>query len=856
MIAPSNPAKNMPADPSVDSRIAKLAEAVADGDGVDWKGVEIDAADTNERAAIRSLQLLDEIGKVHRLRGNQEARSESLSQRAPDVSTTAPAPSPSPDHEFWGPLRIRKQIGTGGFGTVYQAIDPRLDREVALKLLRSDGSLPSDRSSTVIDEGRLLARIRHPNVVTVFGADAFNGRVGIWMELVKGRTLGDIVRDQGAFSAYEASIIGLTLCSAVAAVHRSGLLHRDIKAQNVMREDGGRIVLMDFSAGEQQPVAGALRSPVKGTPLYLAPEVLEGGQASVASDLYALGVLLFFLVTGDYPVKAGDFQALREAHRSQRRTRLRDLRQELPDGFVSTVECALHPDRKRRFSSAGAMQFALTEVLGVRFAAESIGGAVQSSERPGPAAEGAPSIAVLPFIDMSPAKDQAYLCEGLAEELINALSALPDVHVAARSSAFQFSGPAQDIRRVGEQLNVQTVLEGSVRKAGNRLRITTQLIEVRGGYHLWSERYDRELDDVFAVQDEIARAIVSKLKVRLHAESYGPLVKRHTEDLEAYNLYLQGRYYWSRRYAGGIERAIQFFTQTITRDNSHALAHAGLAECFSLLGIYDLLPPAAAIPKARAAAARALELDDSASETHEAMALVRWYCDWDYAAALSEYRRALQLNPNSAVALALMGILLADLGRFDEARSAVARATSLEPVSALIAFYSAATLALSGPLEDALPECQRTLDLDPNFLPGLWSYGTILAHLGRIDEAIDAVERTLTLSHRQSFFLGGAGHVYALLGRGRDVERILDELRQLAGRGYVSPLSFAQIAAASNDLDEAFRWLDRAATERTPFLVAVGVAPFYDAVRSDPRFPGLLAKVGLDTVLPPLRRRL
>ncbi len=358
------------------------------------------------------------------------------------------------------------------------------------------------------------------------------------------------------------------------------------------------------------------------------------------------------------------------------------------------------------------------------------------------------------------------------------------------------------------------------------------------------------------MQDDIARVIVSKLKVRLRGESYGPLVKRHTEDLEAYNLYLQGRYYWSRRYAGGIERAIQFFTQTIARDNSHALAHAGLAECFSLLGVYDLLPPAAAVPKARAAAERALELDDSASETHEAVALVRWYCDWNYAAALSEYRRALQLNPNSAVAHGLMGILLADLGRFAEARAAVARATELEPVSALIAFYATATLAISGPLEDALSECERTLDLDPNFLPGLWSYGTILAHLGRHDEAIDAMERTLTLSRRQSFFLGAAGHVYAVAGKHREVERILDELRQLAGRGYVSPLSFAQITAASNDIDQAFNWLERAVTERTPFLVALGVAPFYDALHGDPRFSSLLAKVGLGTVLPPPRRRL
>ena len=302
----------------------------------------------------------------------------------------------------------------------------------------------------------------------------------------------------------------------------------------------------------------------------------------------------------------------------------------------------------------------------------------------------------------------------IAEELINALSTLDGVRVAARSSAFQFSGPAQDVRRIGEQLQVQHVLEGSVRKSGNRLRVTAQLIEARTGYHLWSERYDRNLDDVFTVQDDIARAIVARLKVKLAGpESFRPLVKRPTDDLEAYNLYLQGRYYWSRRYEGGLERAIDYFTQTIAHDESYALAHAGLAESFCLLGVYDILAPAAAIAKAKASARRALELDDTLPEAHQAMALVRWYFDWDYPAALAEYERALALNPSSAVARALFGILLADLGRFEEARHQVKQAVVLEPVSALVGFYAASALAISGPLEDAVPECRRTLELDP-----------------------------------------------------------------------------------------------------------------------------------------------
>jgi TolB-like protein/Tfp pilus assembly protein PilF len=837
---------------SGENRLMSLAEAVADGVEVDWVDAESSAADANEREAIRKLQLVAEIVRLHQVQADEPAGEDPQPVNRDEVSTHDPGATTDP--QFWGPLKILERVGSGRFGTVYRALDPRLDREVALKLLHACGSAEAERASAVVTEGRLLAQIRHPNVVTVFGADSIDGRVGLWMELVSGRTLLQIQREQGVFSAQEAALVGLTLCSALAAVHKKGFLHRDIKAQNVMRETGGRIVLMDFGAGEQLQAGRPLASRLKGTPVYLAPELLDEREASAASDIYALGVLLFYLVTGGYPFEARDLQALRDAHRARRGKRLHDVRPELPDGFVRTVECALDPDRKRRFASAGAMQFSLAEMLGLRFAAESIGEAPRSSAAPRDA-DLTPSIAVLPFTDMSHEKDQAYLCEGIAEELINALSMLPGVHVAARSSAFQFGGAAQDIRAVGERLNVQNVLEGSVRKSGNRLRITAQLIEVRDGYHLWSERYDRDLDDVFAVQDEIARAIVAKLRVRLRGDSYRPLVRRHTDDLEAYNLYLQGRYYWSRRYAGGLERAIEYFTKTIAHDESYALAHAGLAESFCLLGVYDLVPPHAAISKAKAEAERALQLDDTLSEAHEAMALVRWYFDWDFAAALAEYKRALDLNPSSAVARALFGILLADLGRFDEARVEVQKAVGLEPVSALIGFYAASATAISGPLEDALPECRRTLDLDPTFLPGLWTYATILSHLGRHDEAIEVVDRAVTLSRRQSFFLGAAGRVYAAAGRDREADAVVQELHARESQTYVSPLCFAEIAAVRCQIDEAFRWLERACRERTPFLVAVGVAPFYDTLRGDPRFPAILGKVGLDGVLPPKRRR-
>jgi eukaryotic-like serine/threonine-protein kinase len=835
-----------------------LAEAVADGESIDWAAAESSAVTSEQRDLIRQLHAVADLAELNRRAAGGPSFPSAELSAGQHSSNSAPALIEKSDQarlplKYWGPLQILEEIGSGSFGTVYKALDTRLDRMVALKLLRSIGASEPARASTVTNEGRLLAQIRHQNVVTIFGADCFDGCVGLWMEFVNGRTLMHIQQEQGLFSAQEAMLVGLAVCRALAAVHKAGFLHRDIKAQNVMREAGGRIVLMDFGAGEPSRSSDVRQTRLKGTPLYLSPELLTGEDPSAASDIYALGVLLYHMVTGAYPVEGHDLDSLRQAHLLGRATRLHDVGPELPDGFVRTIERALAPDQQRRFSSAGSMKVALSDALGLGFA--------QQTVRQPPASfviakssDARPSIAVLPFSDMSPQHDQDYFCEGMAEELINALSSLTGVRVAARSSAFQFKAHAQDIRRVGEQLNVHTILEGSVRRAGNRLRVVAQLINVSDGYHMWSERYDRELDDVFAVQDEIARAIVEKLKVKLGGKPDAPLVKRHTEDLEAYNLYLQGRYYWSRRYAGFLQRAIGCFEQAIDQDESYALAHAGLADAFSLLAVYEILPPRVAIAKASLAAKRAVQLDDASAEAHQAMALVRWYFDWDYTAALREYERALALNPSSGVSHSLFGILLADLGHFDEAIAEVTLGRTLEPLSALVAFYAASTFAITRPLDEALSECQKVLDLDPGFLPGLWVQATVLSHLGRHDEAIDAAVRAVTLSHRQNFYLGRAASAYAAAGRDHEAKAIVDELHERAGQAYVSPLCFAEIATALGDVDQGFKWLERAYEDRSPFLVALGVSPMYDALRGDPRFPVLLKKLGLQGVSPAVRR--
>jgi TolB-like protein/DNA-binding winged helix-turn-helix (wHTH) protein/Tfp pilus assembly protein PilF len=459
-----------------------------------------------------------------------------------------------------------------------------------------------------------------------------------------------------------------------------------------------------------------------------------------------------------------------------------------------------------------------------------------------------PSIAVLPFSDMSPQRDHEYFCEGIAEELIHSLAAIEGLQVPARSSSFQFAGKPLDIREVGARLKVDTVLEGSIRKAANRLRITVQLVNVRDGYHLWSERYDRDLDDVFAVQDEIARAIVAKLQVTLRTEPGRPLVQRHTDDLEAYSLYLQGRYHWSRRAKGFLQRAMACFEQAIARDASYALAHAGVADAYTTLGVYGGLPPRAAWSKAKPAAQQAVLLNDELGEAHQALALIHFMFDWDFVAAEREFRRAIALNPSSGFTHAMFGNLLGILGRFEEAIAEATRGRALEPMSPLIGYYVAGAFGCARRFDDGLEECRRVLDLDPSFTQACWAESILLTHLGRHDAAIDAVERALTLS--PDFFPGPAGRAYAAAGQGEKADAILAKLRARPERAYLLPLAFVWVAIVRGEIDQAFEWLERAYEDRSPMLPQIGVMPVYDPLRGDPRFRPLLKKVGLDGVVP------
>ena len=732
--------------------------------------------------------------------------------------------------------RILEHLGAGGMGVVYKAEDVRLGRTVALKFLPPDLTRDAAAKERFLREAQAASALDHPHICTIYGFDeTADGRLFLAMAYYDGETLHQRIAP-GPLPPGEAVRIAVQIAEGLAKAHAHGIVHRDIKPPNVMITGDGVVKLLDFGlACLPEVTAMTGRGLALGTLSYMAPEQARGDAVDPRADLWALGVVLYQMLSGCMPFAGDSAPAVLYRILQVTPDPVHLSRAGIPLELSRLVGRALMKDPADRYQSADEM---LTDLRAYQRRADSGATAL-------PVDRQLPSIAVLAFSDMSAEKDQDYLCEGIADELINALAGLGGLHVAARTSSFQFKGQAYDIRRIGERLNVKTVLEGSVRKAGSRLRITVQLSNASDGYHLWSTRYDREMDDVFALQEEIARAVVETLKVHLTTGSEAPLMRRHTDDLEAYHLYLQAQYYWTRRYAGFLAKATEYFERAIARDPRYALAHAGLANAYSVLGLYGLAAPKAAFSRAGAAARRALELDDRLPEAYQATAFVRWFFDWDWAAAERDFRTALALDSSSGLTRAQLAVFLVTQGRPEEGLAEAAQARAREPLSLLVGYYSALLFLYARDYERALGESQRIADLDPQFALGAWVRGEALFRLGRYDEAREAAERAVALSSAPILYRPLLGRAYAALGQRARAQAVIDELLERSRGAYVAPLHFADIYLALGDYDRVFECFDRAVEDRNGFLGALSVDSLYDPVRADPRFVALLDRVGL-----------
>jgi serine/threonine-protein kinase len=568
----------------------------------------------------------------------------------------------------------------------------------------------------------------------------------------------------------------------------------------------------------------------------MAPEQARGERVDARADLWALGVVLYEMLAGRAPFAGASVEETLYALLHKAPEPVERVATGLLPAVARIVGRALVKDRVGRYQQAERM---LADLQACRQQL-----ARSSEQAASGAAERRPSIAVLPFANLSADKEQDYFCDGMTEELTGALSGIEGLRVVAHTSASQFKGQALDIRRVGEMLNVENIVEGSVRKAGNRLRLTAQLVNAADGYHLWSERYDRELDDVFAVQDDIARAIVGRLKIRLMGSTGAPLVKRPTDNLEAYQLYLKGRYLYARRYTLGPEPALKCYAQAVEAAPDFPAALAGLADCYIVMGAFSLAPVREMLPKAKAAMERALALDEACAEAHHALGALHVFLDWDWPTIERAMTRALELNPNLSIARAQFSSGLAMMGHADAAIREAETAISLDPFSAFVAYLAGGTYYLLGLNQRAVDETQRAAELDPHMVLARYVSALALSQVGRHDEAIDTARRAVTLSGRSALMVAVLATVLDAAGRRAESRALLDELSDRRQRELIADGILAIALAAAGERDAALTALERAVAGHGgsfPWMLFVHA---FDSVRRDPRFLKVLERIG------------
>jgi serine/threonine protein kinase/Tfp pilus assembly protein PilF len=733
--------------------------------------------------------------------------------------------------------KILEKLGEGGMGVIYKAEDTTLKRAVALKFLSPQAVGTEEDKTRFVQEAQAAAALNHPNICTVYEIDEYEDRSFIAMECVKGESLKAKIKS-GPLGLDEAVEIAAEIAEGLQEAHSKGIIHRDVKSANIMLTATGRVKVMDFGLAKSSGRTQLTRSGTTvGTVAYMSPEQGRGEPVDHRTDIWSLGIVLYEMLTGELPFKADYEQATIYRIINEEPPSLKDRRSDVPKKLERIIEKALAKSTTERCESAEAFKKDLESIITT--------GRPGTMGRKATTPESKPSIAVLPFRDMSSQRDQEYFCEGIAEELINALVKLKGLRVAARTSAFQFKGHESDIKAIGHKLEVKTVLEGSIRKSGNRLRITAQLINVEDGFHIWSEKYDRNLDDIFAIQDEISLAIVDRLKVRLLGEERSALIKRHTADREAQSLYLMGLYFWNRRHEGGMKKAMECFHQAIDKDPDYALAHVGVADTYNITGMFGYLPPKEAFPKAKEAATKALEIDGTLGEAHASLGFARTFYDWDWSAAENEFMRAIELSPNYATAHEWYGIYLSAMGRSDEGIAEAEKARDLDPLSLIVNAVVGLLYYFAGRYEESIANQKKTLELDPNFL--LANTWIVLAYVGNgmCDRAVRTMSRVQKSAAEHPFTLGYYGYSYGACGQDEDALRVLDILNELAKTRHVSPMHQAHTLIGLGRIDEAFDLIERARVERDPLLALTKAGPFYGTHLSDTQRKELLRKSGL-----------
>jgi eukaryotic-like serine/threonine-protein kinase len=773
---------------------------------------------------------------------------------------------------------ILEKLGEGGMGVVYKARDTRLDRIVALKFLPAHVSVNEETKARFLQEAKAAAALNHNSICTVYGVDEYDGKMFIAMEFIEGGTL----RERLPYAKIEDAVgAAIQIGEALQEAHSKGIVHRDVKADNIMLTSKGQAKVMDFGLAK---LKGSLKltktSSTVGTLGYMAPEQIQGGEVDHRSDIFSFGVLLFEMLTGRLPFRGEHEAAMVYSIVHEQPESLTKYIPDAPSALTHVLGRALEKDPEDRYQSAADMVSELrrgqkksTRVvrLSATDNAPLSSSDVGLTERPRRAIskrtiiisvlslaavasvlfyffsgrqQAITSLAVLPFENIGASADQEYLSDGVTESIINNLTKISSLRVVPRSTVFRFKGKEMDIQDIGTKLNVGAVLSGRITHRGDVLEVQVDLVDIKRESQLWGNHYESSMTNLLSLQTQITNDVSSKLGIGLSTETREKIAKHSTDNTQAYQLYLQGRYYWNRRTAVALERAIDYFKQAIAVDSTYALAYSGLADAYIIQTQYSGISTRIAVPMAQKSARRALELDNSLAEAHTTLAFT-YYSQWNYDEAEREFKQSLALNPRYATTYHWYNVMLARMGRLDEASAMIQKAHDLDPLSPIIALNVGAIALYRKQYDDALRYFNKSIELDPSFAPGYEFSGFVNEQLKKYPEAQALLEKAVELSGRSSECISSLGWFYGKRGMRAEALKLVKENEQRYRAGTGAAYNTARIYAGLGDKEKVLELLEQDVRDQSTWNGMLLVDNVWENVRTDPRFIALMKKVGL-----------